>query len=248
MRWVRGISRCVRLRQRCPSSPNCCPRLVSRSSSRFLRHAGWRLLSADHLFALEETLELMCDTEQLERIKAGEQALVSGNFVSQGEFEQQMGISTRTMPTRWRLVVSGPARRAILGLPIETSRPRVVDFLTGDLLESPGTVGVELEGHLSRRYVASVADQRIIYRLDPTNRAVRVVDVQLRPARLRLAVKRRGEARTGRAPRPACDRRRHSCARRDARPGLRRRPGRELHVSERRESVHEPSNDSSRSS
>lgn len=140
---------------------------------------GLALLSADHLFALEETLELMCDTEQLERIKAGEQALVSGNFLSQGEFEQQMGISTRTMPTRWRLVVSGPARRAILGLPVETSRPKVVEFVTGDLLESPGTVGVELEGHLSRRYVASVADQRVIYRLDPTNRAVRVVDVQL---------------------------------------------------------------------
>ncbi len=83
----------------------------------------------------------MCDTEQLERIKAGEQALVSGNFVSQGEFEQEMGISTRTMPTRWRLVVSGPARRAILGLPIETSRPRVVDFVTGDLLESPSGRG-----------------------------------------------------------------------------------------------------------
>ncbi len=139
---------------------------------------GLAILSAEHLFALEETLELMCDTEQLERIKAGEQALVSGNFLSQGEFEQQMGISTRTMPTRWRLVVSGPARRAILGLPLETSRPKVIDFVTGDLLESPATVGVELEGQLSRRYVASVADQRIVYRLDPTNRAVRVVDVQ----------------------------------------------------------------------
>ena len=120
----------------------------------------------------------MCDTEQLDRIRAGEQALVSGNFFSQGEFEQQMGISTRTMPTRWRLVVSGPARRAILGLPGETSRTRVIDFVTGDLLESPGTVGVELEGQLSRRYVAAVADQRVVYRLDPTNRAVRVVDVQ----------------------------------------------------------------------
>jgi PHD/YefM family antitoxin component YafN of YafNO toxin-antitoxin module len=139
---------------------------------------GLALLSVEHLFALEETLELMCDTERLERIKAGEQALASGNFLSQGEFEQQMGISTRTMPTRWRLVVSGPARRAILGLPAETSRPRVIDFVTGDLLESPATVGVELEGQLSRRYVASVADQRVVYRLDPTNRAVRVVDVQ----------------------------------------------------------------------
>lgn len=147
---------------------------------------GLAIVSADLLFALEETLELMCDTEQFERIKAGEQALVSGNFVSQGEFEQQMGISTRTMPTRWRLVVSGPARRAILGLPAETSRPKVIDFVTGDLLESPGTVGVELEGQLSRRYVASVADQRIVYRLDPTNRAVRVVDVQ-RSARIFVA-------------------------------------------------------------
>ena len=147
---------------------------------------GLAIISADLLFALEETLELMSDNEQLERIKAGEQALVSGNFVSQGEFEQQMGISTRTMPTRWRLVVSGPARRAILGLPSETSRPRVVDFVTGDLLESPGSVGVELEGQLSRRYVASIADQRIVYRLDPTNRAVRVVDVQ-RSARIFVA-------------------------------------------------------------
>jgi mRNA-degrading endonuclease RelE of RelBE toxin-antitoxin system len=114
----------------------------------------------------------------MERIKAGEEALASGNFVSQGQFEQEMGISTRTMPTRWRLVVSGPARRAILSLPIESSRPKVVDFLTGDLAESPGEVGVELEGQLARRYVASVGDQRVVYRLDPTNRAVRVVDVQ----------------------------------------------------------------------
>lgn len=139
---------------------------------------GLALLSAEQLFALEETLELMSDTEQLERIKAGENALASGNFVSQGEFEQEMGISTRTMPTRWRLVVSGPARRAILGLPNETSRPRIIDFITSDLVERPGDVGVELEGQLSRRYVAAVADQRIVYRLDPTNRAVRVVDVQ----------------------------------------------------------------------
>lgn len=139
---------------------------------------GLALVSADQLFAIEETLELMSDTEQLERIKAGEQALASGNFVSQGEFEHEMGISTRTMPTRWRLVVSGPARRAILGLPIESSRPRVVDFLTGELVERPGEVGVELEGQLSRRYVVAVADQRVVYRLDPTNRAVRVVDIQ----------------------------------------------------------------------
>jgi hypothetical protein len=135
---------------------------------------GLAILSAEQLFALEESLELMCDSEHLEGIKAGEQALVSGNFVSQGQFEQEMGISTRTMPTRWRLVVSGPARRAILGLPFETSRPRVVEFLTGELLENPGTVGVELEGQLSRRYVAPIADQRVVYRMDPTNRAVRV--------------------------------------------------------------------------
>jgi mRNA-degrading endonuclease RelE of RelBE toxin-antitoxin system/PHD/YefM family antitoxin component YafN of YafNO toxin-antitoxin module len=139
---------------------------------------GLALVSAEQLFALEESLELMSDSEQLERIKAGEAALVSGNFVSQGEFEQEMGVATRTMPTRWRLVISGPARRAILGLPNETSRPRVVEFLTGDLVERPGDVGVELEGQLSRRYVASVSDQRVVYRLDPTNRAVRVVDVQ----------------------------------------------------------------------
>ena len=70
---------------------------------------GLALVSAEQLFALEETLELMSDAELLERIKAGEHALASGNFVSQGAFEQEMGISTRTMPTRWRLVVSGPA-------------------------------------------------------------------------------------------------------------------------------------------
>jgi mRNA-degrading endonuclease RelE of RelBE toxin-antitoxin system len=54
----------------------------------------------------------------------------------------------------------------------------VVEFLTGDLVERPGDVGIELEAQLSRRYVAAVADQRVVYRLDPTNRAVRVVDVQ----------------------------------------------------------------------
>jgi mRNA-degrading endonuclease RelE of RelBE toxin-antitoxin system len=139
---------------------------------------GLAILSAEQLFALEESLELMCDTEQYERIKVGEQALVSGNFVSQGEFEKEMGLSTRTMPSRWRLFVSGPARRAILGLLVETSRPRVVEFITGDLLENPSGVGVELEGQLSRRHVAAVADQRIVYRIDPTNRAVRIVDVQ----------------------------------------------------------------------
>jgi PHD/YefM family antitoxin component YafN of YafNO toxin-antitoxin module len=139
---------------------------------------GVAILSAEQLFALEETIELLCDTEQLDRIKAGEQALASGNFVSQGQFEQEMGISTRTMPSRWRLVISGPARRAVLGLPVETSRPRVVEFLAGELVEDPGTVGAELEGQLSRRYVASVAGQRVVYRLDPTNRAVRVIDVQ----------------------------------------------------------------------
>jgi hypothetical protein len=139
---------------------------------------GLAILSAEMLFALEESLELMCDTEQHERIKAGEAALAAGNFVTQGSFETEMGLSTRTMPSRWRLFVSGPARGAILGLPQETSRPRVIEFMTSELLENPATVGVELEGELSRRHVAAVADQRIVYRMDPTNRAVRVVDVQ----------------------------------------------------------------------
>jgi mRNA-degrading endonuclease RelE of RelBE toxin-antitoxin system/PHD/YefM family antitoxin component YafN of YafNO toxin-antitoxin module len=139
---------------------------------------GLAIVSADQLFALEESLEIMCDPEQFERVKTGEQALVSGNFVSQGEFEKEMGISTRTMPTRWRLMVSGPARRAILGLLAETSRPQVIEFMTGELLENPISVGVELEGQLARRHAAAVADQRVIYRMDPTNRAVRVIDVQ----------------------------------------------------------------------
>jgi mRNA-degrading endonuclease RelE of RelBE toxin-antitoxin system len=82
------------------------------------------------------------------------------------------------MPSRWRLVISGPARRAVLGLLSDTSRSRVVEFLAGELVDEPGTVGAELEGQLSRRYVAIVGGQRVIYRLDPTNRAVRVIDVQ----------------------------------------------------------------------
>jgi len=139
---------------------------------------GLALVPADHLFALEETLEIISHPDRLDRIKTGEEALVAGNFVSQGQFEQEMGMATRTMPTRWRLFLSGPARRAVLGLAPEVSRPKVVEFLTGELLEQPASAGVELEGQLARRYVATISDQRLIYRLDPTNRAVRVIDVQ----------------------------------------------------------------------
>lgn len=78
-----------------------------------------------------------------------------------------------------RLLVASSAERTLRRLP-EAAAAAMVEFMTGSLLENPMRVGTpllfELEGYLSARR----GPYRVTYRVDKTERAVRVVRIEHR--------------------------------------------------------------------
>ena len=87
-----------------------------------------------------------------------------------------MGPVTNPKPGRWRLMVSARAPHRHPLPPARRGAAKVAEFLTGPLLDGPEGHGMELAGELAHRYVSLVAD-RVVWRPDTSNRAVRVVDV-----------------------------------------------------------------------
>jgi mRNA-degrading endonuclease RelE of RelBE toxin-antitoxin system/PHD/YefM family antitoxin component YafN of YafNO toxin-antitoxin module len=141
---------------------------------------GLAILPAELLEAYEETIEILSDPTLLERVRAGDFALQSGSFIAQKDFETEFGMDVAKTGTRpWRLVVSNTARTALRSLPRETSRAQVIEFVAGPLLDNPTHVGVELAADLARHFSAHIVDQRVVYRLDTTQKIVRLIDVHL---------------------------------------------------------------------
>jgi mRNA-degrading endonuclease RelE of RelBE toxin-antitoxin system len=136
---------------------------------------GITLVSTDRYEGLIETLEIMSDIEMRDQLRNADMALQSGNFIKQVDFEREYGLSP--VNGRWKLVVSGPAHKSVLNVPAMSSRNRILEFVLGPLVDNPEGLGLELVGDLARRYKATVGDYRVIYRFEPFQQVVRLVDV-----------------------------------------------------------------------
>ena len=79
----------------------------------------------------------------------------------------------------WRLEVAPASERTLARLSAKVAAA-IVEFLVGPLLEAPGTVGKPLQRELEGYHVARRGAYRIIYRVMPEDRIVRVVRIEHR--------------------------------------------------------------------
>lgn len=80
---------------------------------------------------------------------------------------------------RFELRLAPSAERTLQRLP-ESVAAAIVEFATGPLLEEPFRVGKQLRRELAGYHVARRGDYRVIYRIDETAVAVRVVRIDHR--------------------------------------------------------------------
>lgn len=80
---------------------------------------------------------------------------------------------------RFELRLAPSAERTLRRLP-ESVAAAIVQFATGPLLEEPFRVGKQLRRELAGYHVARRGDYRVIYRIDETAVAVRVVRIDHR--------------------------------------------------------------------
>lgn len=80
----------------------------------------------------------------------------------------------------YRLLIAGPARRQLAeGIP-EKAATAVIEFVLGPLLTNPHRVGAELRADRQGQRSARVGAYRVIYRIDESQRTVRVLRVAIR--------------------------------------------------------------------
>lgn len=79
--------------------------------------------------------------------------------------------------TRYDLVVTAPAARAIREALPEAVAFAVIDFITGPLLDNPKRVGAPLRGELEGIWSARRGTYRVLYRTDEENHEVVVLRV-----------------------------------------------------------------------
>ena len=99
-------------------------------------------------------------------------------------------VPARSQP-RYTLVVARTAARQIVdGLPPVVAAA-VMNFITGDLLAEPRSVGKPLRQELTGTFAARRGGYRVTYDVDDDNRTVIVLDVDAigHQARLRKAIK-----------------------------------------------------------
>ncbi len=136
------------------------------------------MLPVAEVLSLEETIEILSDPGILARVRTGANALQTGNYVFEEEFLADLGYPPASWTEgRWRLIVGGPARRAVTSISADSTKRAVLALLTGSIAGNPEQTGVELTGELARTRVAWVADQRVLFRVDTIQHAVRVIDV-----------------------------------------------------------------------
>lgn len=83
------------------------------------------------------------------------------------------------MTQGWKLVVAGPAERALARLPEKTATA-VVEFLLGALTDDPRRVGKPLERELTGLWVARRGAYRVVYDLDEAQRLIVVLRIDHR--------------------------------------------------------------------
>lgn len=81
--------------------------------------------------------------------------------------------------SQWKLIVAGPAQRAVDRLPAKLAAA-VLDFILGPLVENPHLVGKMLRGDLTGLHSARVGAYRIVYEIDDDDHLVRVVYINHR--------------------------------------------------------------------
>jgi len=81
--------------------------------------------------------------------------------------------------SQWKLVVAGPAERALARLP-DVVAAAVVEFMVGPLLDEPHRVGKSLQRDLAGYHSARRGAYRVIYRIDSDDATVYVVRVEHR--------------------------------------------------------------------
>jgi PHD/YefM family antitoxin component YafN of YafNO toxin-antitoxin module len=151
------------------------------------------ILSARELEGLEYTVDLLSEPKTVRRILEAEAALQSGNLYMGEELAAldpdarfvvravtggvPLAAAVRTTAdSRWGLVASEPARKALDELHFHVA-DEARRFIFGQLLVDPIGSGVELHGFLARRLAARVETALVIYRLDSVKRVVRLVEV-----------------------------------------------------------------------
>lgn len=77
----------------------------------------------------------------------------------------------------YRLLISGPAVRALTRSLPEKVATAVYEFLTGPLLENPRRVGKPLDPPLAPAYSARRGTYRVLYLIDDAHRTVRVTAI-----------------------------------------------------------------------
>ena len=80
----------------------------------------------------------------------------------------------------YRLVVAGPAARALAGRLPENVVAAVVELMTGDLVVVPRRVGKPLRGELTGQWSARRGTYRILYEIDDAAMTVAVTAVEHR--------------------------------------------------------------------
>lgn len=83
-------------------------------------------------------------------------------------------------PRRYRLVVAGPAARAIADVLPEGVATAVVELVTGDLLREPWRVGKPLQRELAGRWAARRGSYRILYTIDDEKEVIAVLAAEHR--------------------------------------------------------------------
>ena len=81
--------------------------------------------------------------------------------------------------TRWSLQVAASAERTLTRLP-EGVAAAIVEFLVGPMLDGPERVGKPLQRELTGYHSARRGAYRIVYRIQPQERVVRVVRIEHR--------------------------------------------------------------------
>jgi PHD/YefM family antitoxin component YafN of YafNO toxin-antitoxin module len=151
------------------------------------------VMTARDLEGLEYTIDLLSEPRTVRRILEGEAALQGGNLYM-GEELAALDPDARFVAravtggvvlaaamrsgggSRWDLVASVPARRALDDLQFHVA-DAVRRFIFGQMLNDPAGHGVELRGFLGRRLAARVETALVIYRLDSVKHVVRLVEV-----------------------------------------------------------------------
>lgn len=132
------------------------------------------LISPDELEAIEETLEILSDTEAVAELVAARRAVAQGDVVWRG---RSPPTACRVTEESYGLAVAGPAARAIAATLPKAVASAAIELITGPLVENPHRVGRELRGPLGGIWTVRRGDYRVLYEIDDEHREVIVLRV-----------------------------------------------------------------------